>query len=112
LKSKSSKIIVIIQLFQVIKTTSGCKKSNRQQQHHQCLIIGSFRKHYKEILRIIDIFHNAGVKVFSPKKSFIINPKDEFVIFDYDPKNKSKREIEDAVLKKIHNVDFVYLANF
>lgn len=86
------------------------KKTNRLQHH--CLIIGSFRKHYKEILKVIDIFHNSGITVLSPKKSFVINPEDEFVLFDYDPKNKSKKEIEDAVLEKIRNVDFVYLANF
>lgn len=86
------------------------KKTNHLQR--QCLIIGSFRKHYKEILKVIDIFCSAGITVLSPKKSFVINPEDEFVLFDYDPQNKSKREIEDAVLEKIRNVDFVYLANF
>ncbi len=87
-------------------------KKNLNYSQHRCVIIGSFRKHYKEILKIIDIFHKADIKVLSPKKSFIINPEDDFVLFNYDPKDKSKKEIEDAVLKKIRNVDFVYLANF
>lgn len=95
--------------MQVAETMDNKRKKNHQ---YQCLIIGSFRKHYREILKIIDIFHSVGIKNLSPKKSFIINPDDEFVLFNYDPKNRSKKEIEDAVLKKIHKVDFVYLANF
>lgn len=75
------------------------------------LIIGSFRKHYDQMVNIIDIFNKAEIEVLSPKKSIIINPEDDFVVFDYDLKRLSDKEIEDKVLDKMHDVDFVYLYN-
>lgn len=80
-------------------------------RQHKCLIIGSFRKHYDQIVNIIDILNKGGIEVLSPKKANIINPEDEFVVFDYDPKHLSYKKIEDKVLEKMHNVDFVYLYN-
>ncbi|MEK7516922.1 MAG: hypothetical protein AAB583_00045 [Patescibacteria group bacterium] len=78
---------------------------------HKGLIIGSFRKHYKEISDVIDIFDKADIEILSPKKATALNPEDEFVVFDYDPKHLSEKELEDLVLEKIHRVDFVYLVN-
>ena len=60
---------------------------------------------------IIDIFNKNAIEVLSPREAIIINPEDEFVVFDYDPKDLSDKEIEDKVLEKMHNVDFVYLYN-
>ena len=75
------------------------------------LIIGSFRKHYDQMLDIIDHFNKAEIEVLSPNKAKIINPEDEFVILDSDPEHLSDKEIQDVVLSKIHKVDFVYLYN-
>lgn len=80
-------------------------------KHYKSLIIGSFRKHYNQMVDIIDIFNKNAIEVLSPREAIIINPEDEFVVFDYDPKDLSDKEIEDKVLEKMHNVDFVYLYN-
>lgn len=84
---------------------------SRKRSQRRCLIIGSFRKHYPQIIKIIKYFNTNGIEVLSPKISNILNPKDEFVIFDYDPKEAEMREIEDLVLKKMHLADFVYIVN-
>ncbi len=84
-------------------------KSN--QNKCQCLIIGSFRKHYPEIVETIKYFHANDIEVLSPKISTILNPENEFVVFDYDPRDADVRQIEDKVLKKMHNADFVYIVN-
>jgi len=86
---------------------------NKQQLNftHRCVIIGSFRKHYDQIVNVIEDFNAAEIEVLSPKKAKILNPTDEFVIFDYDPEGLSEKELEDLVLKKMHGSDFVYLVN-
>lgn len=78
---------------------------------HTSLLIGSFRKHYKDIINVIKLFHDKGIEVLSPKKAKILNPDDEFVVFDYDPEHLSEKELEDLVLKKMHKCHFVYLVN-
>ena len=88
------------------------KQNNKQLNfRYRAVIIGSFRKHYPLITNIIKIFNSGGIEVLSPKHSKIINPNDEFVLFDYDPKDCGEKEIEDAVLKKINQSHFVYLVN-
>jgi hypothetical protein len=87
-------------------------KSNQQNNFsHTSLIIGSFRKHYDDMINVIRLFHNKGIEVLSPKEAEILNPEDEFVVFDYDPKHLSERELEDLVLEKMHMCNFVYLVN-
>jgi hypothetical protein len=49
--------------------------------------------------------------VLSPKEAKILNPDDEFVIFNYDPSHLSEKELEDLVLDKMHRSHFVYLVN-
>ncbi len=78
---------------------------------HRSLIVGSFRKHYEPITDVIKGFHESGIQVLSPKEAKILNPEDEFVIFDYDPSDLSAKELEDLVLEKIHRSHFVYLVN-
>lgn len=87
-------------------------KSNQQDKFsHTSLIIGSFRKHYDDMTKVIRLFHKKGIKVVSPKEAEIINPDDEFVVFDYDPKHLTEKELEDLVLEKMHKCHFVYLVN-
>ena len=78
---------------------------------HKSLIVGSFRKHYDPITDVIRNFHAKGIEVLSPKEAKILNPEDEFVIFDYDPSDLSEKELEDIVLEKMHKSSFVYLVN-
>lgn len=78
---------------------------------HNSLIVGSFRKHYEPITDVIKGFHANGIKVLSPKMAKILNPEDEFVVFDYDPPHLSEKELEDLVFEKMHQSHFVYLVN-
>lgn len=87
-------------------------KSNQPTKYsHTSLIIGSFRKHYRHMTDVIRLFHAKGIEVLSPKDAEILNPNDEFVVFDYDPKYLSEKELEDLVLEKMHKCHFVYLVN-
>lgn len=74
-------------------------------------IIGSFRKFYKEICEIYDLFEKEGIITLSPKKSRILDPKKEFVILASDPKRAIIKEIENKVLDSILHSDFVYFLN-
>ncbi len=78
---------------------------------HKSLLIGSFRKHYPHMVDVIKKFEGAGIEVLSPKVAEILNPDDEFVVFDYDPEHLSEKELEDLVLEKMHKSRFVYLVN-
>ena len=87
-------------------------KSNQSNNFsHTSLIIGSFRKHYEHMTDVIRKFHDKGIEVLSPKEAKILNPDDEFVVFDYDPEHLSEKELEDLVLQKMHQCHFVYLVN-
>lgn len=87
------------------------KSMNSNQNKRKCLIIGSFRKHYSQIVETIKFFNTNNIDVLSPKISTILNPEDEFVVFDYDSKDADIRQIEDMVLEKMHNADFIYIVN-
>lgn len=72
-------------------------------------IIGSFRKYYQDIVKIIENFEEAGIEILSPKISSIINPGDEFVILASDDENLSKEQIQSKVFENERNSDFVYV---
>lgn len=74
-------------------------------------IIGSFRKHYDDILKIIDLFECNNIQVLSPKKSSILDEEAEFVIFESDNPAFSNAEIQLEVFKNISKSDFVYVWN-
>lgn len=76
----------------------------------QCTISGSFRKFYQEICRAYDIFEKNGICVLSPRRSKVINPKDEFVRLESDQDLPAKA-IEDRHLEAIAKSDFLYLVS-
>ena len=82
---------------------------------YSCVISGSFRKYYEEIIKVYNTFVEKGIEVISPKKSWILNPNEEFTLLDADIKDSdippTIRSIEDNVLKKIHTCDFLYVYN-
>jgi len=78
---------------------------------YRSLIIGSFRKHYDQMTEVIRLFHANGIEVLSPKEAQILNPHDEFVVFDYDAEDLDDKGLQDLVLQKMHNSHFVYLVN-
>lgn len=74
-------------------------------------IIGSFRKYYQEICSLIDQFEKNGIQVMSPKKSFIIDDIDGFVILNSDEKSQQPFIIQEHVFENINNSDVVYVWN-
>lgn len=76
-----------------------------------CVIIGSFRKHYKNIVEIIKIFEAGNINVLSPQKSNIINEADEFVLFEYDNQALLPEEIQMYTFEKMFKCDFIYVCN-
>lgn len=75
------------------------------------VIIGSFRKHFREIIELKKELERLQIKVLSPKDCTIINPDDDFVIFQSDATSDQKF-LQDAVFSKIKYSTFVILANF
>jgi hypothetical protein len=82
----------------------------RKRQMPTAVLIGSFRKDFKEIYNISLAFKKAGIEVLSPRLGHIINPDAEFITLTTD-KLGSARAIQDEVLEKIRAADFVYLVN-
>jgi ADP-ribose pyrophosphatase YjhB (NUDIX family) len=74
-------------------------------------LIGSFRRHYPEVLEAAQLFTDAGMVVKSPPMSRIINHGHEFVRFECDPPMSSDHAIQAATMEKIFSSDIVYLVN-
>jgi len=76
----------------------------------KCVICGSFRKFYAEVVKTISIFEHRGIKVLSPTKSKIINPGEPFVILESD-QSLDIRAIELKHLDEITpDIEQVYIA--
>ena len=79
----------------------------------QCVLHGSFRKHFNLIQEIHDIFTSAGIEVVAPKRGDLISIKDGFVLLEGE-ENKDPRLIELLYLhnlKKIGKNGFSYFVN-
>ena len=78
----------------------------------KCVISGSFRKFYPQIVQFIELFENSGVEVLRPTKSRIVNPGDEgkYALLESD-KQKSVLEIEKGHLEAIRKADFLYICD-
>ena len=84
----------------------------KSQSLHKCVIIGSFRKFYNNILELIQLFEIHGITILSPAKSKIVNPDDEFIILESNIINSDTpgiKHIEDDVLNAIKGCDFLYV---
>lgn len=74
------------------------------------VISGSFRKFYCGICETINTLESNGITVLSPKISQIINPKDEFVVFEHDISD-DPRILEDNHLHAIDQADALFVYN-
>lgn len=74
-------------------------------------IIGSFRKYYEDICELIDKFEQSGIEIMSPKKSFIIDNVDGFVVLNSDIKTEKPFIIQEHVFENIRKSDVVYVWN-
>lgn len=99
-----------IQYLQVIQHQLS-KKIPIEDAGSYTVIIGSFRKCFREIIELRKELERLQIKVLSPKDCTIINPDDEFVIFQSDVTSDQKF-LQDAVFSKIRYSTFVILANF
>jgi len=66
----------------------------------QCVLHGSFRKHFDEIRRVHRIFTGAGIEVLAPTMSEIKAVEDGFAVLESD-REKDRRMIE---LLYLHNL--------
>lgn len=74
-------------------------------------ILGSFRKHYTQIVSTVQAFEANGINVKSPSISRIINPGDLYVRLSSDPQYYSDYKIQEVTLTKILSSDFLYVVN-
>src|SRR5258708_14273248 len=79
-----------------------------QQNGLTCSIIGSFRKYYEDVRRLIAQIESVDVVVLSPKHSSIVNPGSWFVVLETDPPELTPAEIQLIALHRILRSDFVY----
>lgn len=79
----------------------------------QCILHGSFRKHFKKIKEVHMVFSSYGVEVVAPEFSEIAAVKDGFAILDSDELvNPQMIELLYLTkLKKIGNNGFSYFVN-
>jgi hypothetical protein len=84
-------------------------------KYMKCVIIGSFKKHYSDMVSLIESLHKQGIVVSSPQKSWIVDEAQDFVMLASDTQNKdippTIHYIESRVLKCIDESSFVYLYN-
>lgn len=78
---------------------------------YQVSVIGSFRKRYKEVVRIVSLLRKMGLSVASPNGSKVCDSVEEFVIFETDNPEFTPEEIQMITLEKILNSDAVYVCD-
>lgn len=79
----------------------------------QCIIHGSFSKHFTEIQKASAVFTRAGIEVLAPKQGELTSAKDGFALFE-DEKGQDPRLIELLYLhnlKKLGVNGFSYFVN-
>ena len=74
------------------------------------VISGSFRKHFDEIMVLIQMFESIGITVLSPKKSKVIDSRTEFVLLDTDDVDNPKI-LQQRHLDAIRQADALYICN-
>lgn len=74
-----------------------------------CSIIGSFRKHYSEVVSLIESLEACHVNILSPKRSSIVNRQEWFVRLQTDNPVHEPVEIQLIALHRILRSNFVYV---
>lgn len=73
-------------------------------------LIGSFRKHYNEVLSAANIFEDHGWHIKSPKCT-PVSFEGKFVRFESDNEALTDAEIQSVTLRNIFGADLVYVVN-
>ena len=107
--------IVIMFIFIFNSNNSYSKEyykfTEDELRNKKIVIIGSYKKCYNEMLEALKYFNLHGGIVLAPIKSSIIDSNIDFVILKDDDKNKTPKELQDSVLEKIRQSDFIYVMN-
>lgn len=86
-------------------------RKNNGDPYKTIAIIGSFRKHYDEIVKSANIFTENGFLVLVPKLDGIQeNSKDDFLLLIGD-EEKPPQQLEEEFLNKCLEADLVYVCN-
>ncbi|MFB9662198.1 hypothetical protein ACFQS3_05700 [Glycomyces mayteni] len=80
-----------------------------EQRLPKAAIIGSFRKHYKEVVDAALKFESSSISVLSPPVSRIVDPKANFVRFETDALDSTDHQIQTETFARIFKSDFVYV---
>lgn len=78
---------------------------------YQVSVIGSFRKQYEEVVRVVRVLRKMGLNVASPKGSNVCHSIEKFVVFETDNPEFTPEEIQMITLEKILNSDAVYVCD-
>ena len=74
-------------------------------------LIGSFRRHYRQVLAVAEAFAAAGFTVTTPPPAPLRDSDRNFVLFESDSPHSSDHHIQAATLEKIFSSDFVYVVD-
>ena len=74
------------------------------------VIVGSFRRHLREIVTVKHLLQERGIAVLSPSGNYALNPDEEFILLDSDPVSHP-RLLQDSVFAKIRKSSFIVVAN-
>lgn len=75
-------------------------------------IIGSFRRHLRQVSAARNVFVTHGMDVTSPVSTELVTPKDiEFVRFGSDDCHATDAEVQTLALHRILRADAVYVVN-
>ncbi|MEU9135774.1 hypothetical protein AB0D33_07345 [Streptomyces sp. NPDC048404] len=72
-------------------------------------LLGSFRRHYPEVLLAAQFFQESGMEVLSPSISSVLDTSVEFVRFASDASDATDHEIQLRTLRSILSSDLVYV---
>lgn len=72
-------------------------------------IIGSFKKHMKQIRGVCGVFEQAGITVLSPIDTEVLRPNIPFVRLSKDDPKKSDPMVQATALHRILKADAVYV---
>lgn len=101
--------IFVSKLFDFI----GVYLINIMASRFQCVIHGSFSKHFAEIKRTAEVFEASDIKVLAPKQGELITSREGFALFadelDQDPRLIELRYLQSV--KRLGENGFSYFVN-
>ncbi|MBO1740397.1 hypothetical protein [Leifsonia sp. TF02-11] len=74
------------------------------------LIIGSYRRHFAQILSVKSALEDRGVQVLAPESDQIVNPGESFALLESD-EDRTPRQVQDRIFSLVRRADFLVLAN-